>query len=161
MPPKLRDIITYVFLFIVLITAVAAVLANLGLFGLDPNSNFAKTTLGAVLVEIVAAMILVWKTGILQPSSILAAIIFPDGVSPVNVDLDLDACFYEIRDMRAQVKNKDKLGVVWERGGWQCRLPRPPDPTHLMILRLTERNGTKWEVRPFHPLSREVKATKL
>ncbi|MFX0138571.1 MAG: hypothetical protein ACFFDN_33315 [Candidatus Hodarchaeota archaeon] len=160
MTQKVKNIITFVFLFIILITAISAVLANLGLFGLDPNSNFAKTTLGAVLVEIVAAVIGVWKTGVLQSPTISATINFSNNDGVEDIDLNPNGCFYEVRDMKANIKSKGKLGIVWSHGGWECRFPSPQDQYDSIILKLTEKNGNKWEVRPFYPLTKEVEAQK-
>lgn len=160
MTQKVKNIITFVFLFIILITAISAVLANLGLFGLDPNSNFAKTTLGAVLVEIVTAVIGVWKTGVLQSPTISATINFSNNDGVEDIDLNPNACLYEVRDMKANIKSKGKLGIVWSHGGWECRFPSPQDQYDSIILKLTEKNGNKWEVRPFYPLTKEVEAQK-
>ena len=159
MSEKIKNVITYVFLFIILITAMAAVLANLGLFGLDPKSNFAKTTLGAVLFEIITAVIGVWKTGVLRSTTISATINFSDNELR-DIDLNPNACFYEIRDMKAKIKSTGKLGVVWSHGGWECRFPSPQDQHDSILLTLTEKNGEKWEVRPFFPLTKEVNAQK-
>lgn len=158
MPAEIRNTVTYVFLFILLLTAVAAVFANLGLFGLDPNSNFAKTTLGAVLLEIIAAVVLVWKTGALQATHISAAIRFPNDVQADGVDLDHSSCYYEIRNMKAEVKSSGKVSVVWGYAGWECRFPSPGDLDESITLMLKEKNGKVWEVRPFYPLSRDVSA---
>jgi hypothetical protein len=158
MSSEIRNIITFSFLFILLLTAVAAVLANLGLFGLDPNSNFAKTTLGAVLVEIVSAVILVWKSGILAPSFVSATIKFPQDIEANEIDFDISACCYEIRDSLAKVKASGKINVVLGNGGWECRLPAPSDPDESITLTLKEKNGKIWEVRPFYLLSRDVTA---
>ena len=153
--------ITWVLLFIVLITAIAAIAANLGLGGLDPESSFAKTTLKAVLVEIVVALVYVWRSGALRPTTVSASIRFPDGVDPKDVDLDPGDCKYEIRDAKSDVKGSDNLAVVQQWGNWTCKLPYPEEPDYSMILRLKERNGTEWEVRPFYPLSQSVRATKV
>jgi hypothetical protein len=158
--PEERQITTYVFLFIVLLTAVAAVAANLGLFGLDPNSNFAKTTLLAVLVEIVAAVIIVWRTTTLEETSVSAVIELPAGMDPDQVDWDANGCFYELRDIQAEVKSKQKLSVVFGHAGWECKIPRPNNLDDSVTFTLTEKNGTTWEVRPFYPLSRTVVAVK-
>jgi hypothetical protein len=158
MPAGIRNAVTIVFLFIVLLTAVAAVLANLGLWGLDPNSTFAKTTLGAVLVEIVTALILVWKTGVLQPTAVSAAIHFSNGTSADDIELDPNGCTYEIRDMRSKIKMTGSLSVVWGHAGWECKFPSPKSLDDSITLKLTERGGRLWEVRPFYPLSREVEA---
>jgi hypothetical protein len=161
MPAGIRNAITIVFLFILLLTAVAAVFANLGLWGLDPNSLFAKTTLGAVLVEIVSALILVWKTGVLHPRTVSAAILFSDHTNSAHVDLDPNGCTYEVRDMRAKIKSTGKLSVVLGHTGWECKFPSPKSLDDSITLKLSERGGTVWEVRPFYPLSREVKAVQL
>ena len=157
MPPEIRNIVTLVLLFILLLTAVAAVVANLALFGLDPNSNFAKTTLGAVLIEIAAAMVLVWRTGALKPAHVSAAIRFPV-MPPDSVDLDLASCYYEVRDVRAEVRQSGRVNVVFGHAGWECRFPSPTDLDESITLTLKEKNGRMWEVRPFYPLSRDVNA---
>jgi hypothetical protein len=158
MPPEIRNVATVVLLLILLLTAVAALLANLGLFGLDPNSNFAKTTLAAVLLEVVAAVVLVWKTGALQRTFVSAIIRFPDDIQPGSVDLDLSLCCFEVRDMKAEIKSSGKVNVVWGFAGWECRFPSPTDLDESITLTLKERNGRTWEVRPFYPLSRDVVA---
>jgi hypothetical protein len=158
MPTKIKNIVTLSLLFILLFTAIAAVLANLGLFGLDPNSNFAKTTLGAVLIEIISAVVLVWKTGALQSNYISASIKFTSDGQVENVSLDPDGCSYEIRNMKAEIKDTGKVNVVWGVGGWECKFPSPTDLDESITLTLKERTGKVWEVRPFYPLSRDVSA---
>jgi hypothetical protein len=155
-----RNLITYVFVFIILITAVAAVVSNLGLFGLDPNSNFAKTTLGGVLMEIAGAVIFVWRTSALQSGSVSAIIRFPKNINPESINWDPESCSFEVRDMQAKVKSSGKLNVVLGHAGWECKFPTPGDLDESITLRLTEKGGTVWEVRPFYPLSREVEAVK-
>jgi hypothetical protein len=160
MSNEVRNVVTIVFVFIVLLTAVAAVAANLGLFGLDPNSAFAKVTLGAVLVEIVTAVLLVWRSGGLMPSVASAVIAFEGEEDPKGVDLDLDAedCTYRVTDMRAKVKETGKVGLVYGNAGWECKFPSPKELDVSVTLRLVEKSGKAWEVRPFYPLSRDVKA---
>jgi predicted membrane channel-forming protein YqfA (hemolysin III family) len=160
MSVKLRNIITYVFLFIILVTAIAAVIANLGLFNLDPDSNFAKTTLGGVLLEIVGAVIYVWRTSALQPVTGSAIIQLDGNVDPENIDWNPDLCSYEVRDMQAQVISTGKLNIVLGHAGWECKFPSPGDLDESITFRLTEKNGNVWEVRPFYPLSKEVVAVR-
>jgi hypothetical protein len=161
MPSRVRDIVTFSLLFILLLTAIAAVFANLGVFGLDPKSNFAKTTLGAILIEIVSAVVLVWKTGALRSLSISATIRFPQDIQPEDLHFDVTACCYEIRNMKAEVKSFGKISVVFGNGGWECRMPAPEDFDDSITLTLKEKCGRVWEVRPFYALSRDVKAIVL
>ncbi len=160
MAPRTRTVVTYVFLFIILVTAMAAVAANLGLFGLDPTSNFAKTTLAGVLVEIAGAVIYVWRTSALGPGNVSAVIHFEDEDEPENINWDLEACTYQVRDMQAEVKSNGKLNIVWEHAGWECKFPSPEKLDESVTLTLTDKQGRVWEVRPFYPLSREVNAVK-
>ena len=160
MPIQTRNLITYVFLFIILITAIAAVVSNLGIFGLDPDSNFAKTTLTGVLVEIVTAGIYIWRTSALQSGTVSATIRFPNTTNPESIKWDPESCSFEVRDMQAKVKSSGKLNVVLGHAGWECKFPPPGDLDESITLTLTERGGTVWEVRPFYPLSREVEAVK-
>jgi len=155
MPSSLRNATTIVFLSIVVLTAISALLSNLGIGGLDPNSNFAKTTLGLVLVEIVGAVIIGWKAGILTPTTISAVIEF-SGQDSGYINLDLASCTYEIRDVKAKVKSTGRLNIVWGFAGWECKFPSPNDLDDSIMLRLQEKKGKKWEVRPFYPLSRGI-----
>ena len=158
MSSEVRNIVGVVLVFIVLLTAVAAVAANLGVFGLDPDSTFAKTTLGAVLVEIVSAVVYVWRSGGLVPSMASASIAFEGEADPKGVELDADSCTYKITDMKAKVKESGKVGLVYGHAGWECKFPGPKELDVSVTLRLVEKRGKVWEVRPFYPLSRDVTA---
>lgn len=158
MSTEMRNVVAMVLVFIVLLTAVAAVAANLGIFGLDPDSTFAKTTLGAVLVEIVSAVIYVWRSGGLVPTMASAIVAFEGESDPGAIDLDAEGCTYRITDMRANVKESGKVGLVYGHAGWECKFPSPKELDVSVTLRLVERGGRVWEVRPFYPLSRDVSA---
>jgi hypothetical protein len=158
MSNEVRNIVAIVLVFIVLLTAVAAVAANLGLFGLDPDSTFAKTTLGAVLIEIVSVVVYVWRSGGLSPSMASALISFEGHDDPRRVELDAQACTYRVTDMRAKVKDAGKVGLVYGHAGWECKFPSPKELDVSVTLRLVEKGGRVWEVRPFYPLSRDVSA---
>ena len=148
---------TAVLLFIVLMTAIAAVAANLGVFGLDPESRFAQVTLSAVLVEVAAAVIFIWKARALEPSTVIARIRFPDGAHAEDISLDLDSCSYEIRGSASKVRS-GRPSLTYGNAGWECRIPSPTGMEQAVRLTLVDRSNRRWEVRPFYPLARDVDA---
>jgi hypothetical protein len=134
----------------------AALVANLGLFGVSQDSTFAKTSLGAILLEIVGGLIYVWRTGVLSGKAISVVIQFPENLGKVL--LDTDKCFYEVRDQQANIRAKGKIGVaIGISGSWECRIPTPGE-YESVALQLTARDRKVWEVRSFYPLSRTENA---
>lgn len=159
---SVRRSTAYVLLAIVLFTSIAAVAANLGLFGLDPNSNFAKVTLTSVLVEIVAAFVYLAKqTYNNEPTTITAAIKFPNSVDEShlsNVRWDHANCIYEVMDAQANVTSRGQIALVLGNGGWECKIQNLDDIDNSVELRLVEEDGVVWEVPRFYPLTRTVNA---
>lgn len=152
----------YTLLSIVFLTSVAAIAANLGLFGLDPNSSFAKVSLTAVLVEIVGAFVyLARQSYTSQLTAISAVIRFPDDIDHnrlADMRWDYTKCTYEIMDGKARVKSSGNMAVVLGDGGWECRVPTPDELDDSVELRMVEDNGTVWEVPGFYPLTRTLTA---
>ena len=151
----------YVLLVIVLLTSVAALAANLGVFGLDPNSNFAKVSLTAILVEIVGAFVYLAKQAYSgSPMTISAMIKFPDTIDQShlsNMQWDHSKCVYEIRDRQAQIESQGQVTVVLGSGGWECKLPNVNGLDDSIELRIVENNGKVWEVPSFYPLTCTLK----
>jgi hypothetical protein len=160
MTTETRNTVTYVFLFIVLLTAIAALASNLGLFGLDPDSNFSKTSLVSILVEVAAAVIYVWQTGALQPNTVSAFIPLSQNTESSIGNLDPDNCTYIVRSIKSEIKDEGKVAAVLRNAAWEFRLPSPKMLDDSITLRLVEKDGTVWEVRPFYPLSTQVTAVR-
>lgn len=67
------------------------------------------------------------------------------------IEVNIDACYYEVRDARNQVKSSGKMMPFLGPGGWQCRLPSDVEPDDYVKLRLSDMDGGNWEVRYFVP----------
>ena len=93
-----------------------------------------------------------------MPSMASAVISFEGEGDPKGVELDAEGCTYRITDMRAKVMESGKVGLVYGHAGWECKFPSPKELDVSVTLRLVEKGGKVWEVRPFYPLSRDVTA---
>ncbi|MGD8545439.1 MAG: hypothetical protein PVH12_04615, partial [Candidatus Bathyarchaeota archaeon] len=76
---------------------------------------------------------------------------------PIDVDLDVDKCSYEVRE-EGKIVETGKMDLAFAHGGWQSNLPSNIKPKHNVRLNLTEKSGKNWEVRPFYPLAITQKA---
>ena len=86
-----RRIVLFAFLFIIVITAIAGVLALLGLFS-KADPQFGRWIMGVLLVEILAAVVGFLKY---RPEAMFVNILFPPSIKPQKVDLDQNKCNYE------------------------------------------------------------------
>ncbi|KPV65061.1 MAG: hypothetical protein AOA65_0564 [Candidatus Bathyarchaeota archaeon BA1] len=153
---KERMILLIAFLAITVVTAVVVLLANIGVFGeAVRTSDFSKWGVGVVLAEIVGATIAVFKWSLL-PVDIKVNLDFSPK-SSIDVDLDVDNCTYDIRE-GGRIIATGKMDLAFAQGGWQCALPSTVRLNHIIRLNLIERNGQKWEVKPFYPLAITQKA---
>ena len=155
---KERIVFLIAFLAVTVLTAVVVLLANIGIFGDSVRtSDFSKWGIGAVLAEIVGATIVAFKWTV-NPGNIQVNLDFSPKV-PIDVDLDVDNCTYEIRE-EGKITATGKIDLSFAQGGWQCTLPAVATLNSFRIIRLnlTERSGQKWEVKPFYPLSITQKA---
>lgn len=141
-----RRTVLFVFLFIIVITAIAGVLALLGLFP-KADPQFGRWIMGVLLVEILAAVIGFLKY---RPEAMFVNILFPPSIKPQKVDLDQNKCTYEIRDKDGNVKSYKVVPIVGP-GGVQCRLSSNVNPSDYVRLNLIEKNGKEWEVPYFCP----------
>ncbi len=150
---------TYVFLFILLLTALCALAANLELFGLDSDSNFARATLAGVLLEVAGALVIVWKTKGASQADVIAVIQFPEGIAAEDVSLDVSRCRFELL-ADGKVLKQGSANASFDVGGWVCRLPTPSDANQIVSLKLFDDAGSEWRVKPFYPLSKSVSAAR-
>jgi hypothetical protein len=148
-----RTLIFIAFLVLTILTALAALGANLGFFG-EPvrNSNFASWSMAAVLGEIVAATVVLFRVAVVPRGPIDLTLSFKDK-DGFEVDLNEDQCTY-LLVTEAGPRPEKRLFVYTDKqhGWWQCRLP--PDATEhdLVEFRLIERNGARWRVPRFRPV---------
>lgn len=146
-----RLILLIAFLAVTVFTAVIVLLANIGAFGeAVRTSDFSKWGIGAVLVEIVGATVAAFKWSFL-PVNIQVNLDFSPKM-PVDVNLDVDNCTYEVRE-QGKIVATGKMDLALGQGGWQCNLPATVRLNSIIRLNLIERNGQKWEVQPFYPLA--------
>lgn len=75
-------------------------------------------------------------------------IVFP---GKENIELDVDRCYYEVRDANNEAKSEGPILPHIGPGGWQCRLPSHVEPHDYIKLRLTDADGVGWEVGYFIP----------
>lgn len=54
---------------------------------------------------------------------------------------------------RGKKIDEGKISIALAAGGWQCTLPSTIKTKNVFKLDLVERNGKKWEVKPFYPLA--------
>lgn len=156
---KERFMLLLAFLAVTVLTAIVVLFANIGIFGeAVRTSDFAKWGLGAVIAEIVGATITALKWT-LPPYDIKVNLDFSPE-NPIDVDLDVDKCTYEIREA-GKIIEQGRMDLALAHGGWQSTLPSTVKPKHIVRLNLTERSGKKWEVRPFYPLAITQKANKM
>jgi hypothetical protein len=157
-----RKLVIYALVAIVLLTSVAALAANLGLFGLDPGSNFAKVSLSAILVEAAVTFFFLARQVFSGSSKTISATIkFPDTIDQshlLNMRWDLPKCMYEVRDTQAQIKDQGQVVIVLDNSGWECKLPNVRGLDDSIELRIVEDNGKVWEVPSFYPLTRTLEA---
>ncbi len=111
---------------------------------------------------IVLVFVIVWiKPEILQFKAITVTLTFCEPchdkpaelqkVKPIEVGLDITECVLEIRDEKGNVKHSRTPNLTFGPGGWAFRLTEYVGPNDNIRLELVERNGRKWEVRPFYP----------
>ena len=156
---KERIMLLLAFLAVTVLTAIVVLFANIGIFGeAVRTSDFAKWGLGVVIAEIVGATITALKWT-LHPYDIEVNLDFSPE-NPIDVDLDVDKCTYEIREA-GKIIEAGRMDLAFAHGGWQSTLPSTVKPKHIVRLNLTERSGKKWEVRPFYPLAITQKANKM
>ena len=138
------------FLLLTALTVVAVLGANIGVFGEAVRTSFfAEWGLTAVIAEIVGAIVFAFKWSLSSPKIRVLLDFSPR--AGVDVYLDPDNCTYQVRD-EGGIINEGKVTVTLEEG-WQCTLPSTTKPEDSITLSLVERDGRKWEVRPFYPFA--------
>ena len=143
----------YAFLGITALTAVVVLLANIGVFGeAVRTSEFAKWGITAVIVTATVAAFKWWL-----PSFDAKISLDFSPQNPFDIDLDQDNCTYELREA-GKIIETGKIDLALSHANWQCALPSSVKPKQVVKLNLAERNGKKWEVRPFYPFDITQKA---
>lgn len=146
----------YAFLGITALTAVVVLLANIGVFGeAVRTSEFAKWGITAVIAEIVTATVAAFKWWLPSFDAKISLDFSPQ--NPFDIDLDQDNCTYELREA-GKIIETGKIDLALSHANWQCALPSSVKPKQVVKLNLAERNGKKWEVRPFYPFDITQKA---
>ena len=141
-----RRTVLIVFLFIIVVTAIAGVLTLLGLFP-KADPQFGRWIMGVLLVEILGAVVGFLKY---RPEAMFVNILFPPKIQPQKIDLDQNKCTYEIKDKDGKVKSGNIVPMPGP-GGFQCRLSYNVNPSDYVKLNLVEKNGKQWEVPYFCP----------
>jgi hypothetical protein len=85
-------------------------------------------------------------------------VLFPDHLKPIDVDIDGDKCQLLIRDKHSRPKSERNLSLLLGSGGWYFRLLEEVENSDSVRLEIVERNGRRWEVKPFDPYETVVQA---
>ena len=92
----------------------------------------------------------------IMAETVTVTLVFP--AEPIEVDLDIDQCVLEVRSRDGQMKPRVTPNLTWGHGGWYFQLPANIQLSDSVRLKLVERDGKKWIVKPFNPFhtKREV-----
>ena len=132
------------FILITVFTALAVVLANIGILGETVRgSEFAKWGMGAVLGEIVISTVALFKFEFLSQTEFWFNLEFPD--SSVNFSEKKNGT-YEIISNKETIDSGDVL-LVFEQGGWIWKLPVKITPDYTIIMNLVDDNKKVWTVK--------------
>ena len=147
MADKGKMIFLVVFVLITALTAVAVLLANLGIFGSEVRqSDFAKWGIGGVLGEIVLATVAAFKWEFFSSKNML--IIFE--LKSLASETNLIGCSYEITDVKGQRVDKGEVRIARDRthGHWKCFLPLPSNMKyeHTTTMKIEDDQGKEYLV---------------
>src|SRR6185503_10283563 len=114
-----------------------------------------------VLVVVLFAATLWWKDSALYGPSrlVVVKLLFPVEAPPPN--LDLDKCTFEVRDADGKPRLHGAAGLKWGHGGWTFNTPLSVRASESILMLLVERDGQKWEIRPFDPFETVVQPVVL
>lgn len=132
-------------------------------------SMWAPIGLLAFLIIAVTIIALVRPTGFYKPTrqKIQVNIVFPirpiraDLHAPISIDLDIDKCTYEIRDVQGRKKPSGRPNITFGTGGWSFQLDKSISESDSVRLHLVGRDGRRWRVNPFDPFVTEQTAIQI
>ena len=140
-----------VLLLLTSIITVAALVANLGLFGeSEVVVAFAKWGMTSVLGVIITTAIGISK-GLFTKAHRLRVSLDFESRPPGDVRLDTERCTYQLLDEDGNQIQEGKITPVPEGQSWECTLPAKAWESFYIKLNLEERGGiNKWVVGPFY-----------
>jgi len=144
-----QSLVLKVLLILTSVITIAAVGANLGLFGEGESvTSFAKWGMTSVLGFIITAAVGISKDLFTEGYRLHVPIVF-ENKEPGEVLLDPARCKYELRDEDYRVTKEDTVIPVEEGAGWVCILPAKTRESNTITLYLQDEEDTIWRVGPF------------
>ncbi len=137
---------------------VSALLVALGFIqGADPA--FSKWASGVLVVDIVGAVLAVFRAQFLRAQSrVYINLVFP-GTSPSQVQLD--QCTFRVWDGNNEAKKSGTASILKGPGGWQCHFALNVEPSDTAELQLKETSGRSWRVARFSPSTIALEAQQV
>jgi len=142
------------------VITIAALAANLGLFGhSEILAGFAKWGLAGGLGVNIPAKVGISKGLFTRAHRLRVSVDFPSR-EPGDVTLDADQCEYQLLDEDGKEIKRDKIIPVREGLSWECTLPPKALESFYIKLYLAERGGrqAKMVVGPFYSFKTIQKA---
>jgi hypothetical protein len=150
MADNIQQRVLMIVLILTSIITLAAVAANLGLFGeSELVSNFAKWGLTGVLGVIVTTAVGISKGLFSKTNKLRVSITFKEK-QPGEVRLDTTKCEYQLLDDKGNEIEKNKLTPVIKGQNWECTLPEKAIESFYVKLFLSDLGGVNWIVGPFY-----------